>query len=77
MPNPLFLQVMGVSIHEYNAYSPAKKARFQAAAAKKLAEVHQSADAKAYTKLTKDTAKANDAAVEEQEDADNEDEENS
>lgn len=55
MPNPMFLKVMGISIHEYNSYSPAKKARFQKAAQQKLVDVHES-DIDAYTKLTKATA---------------------
>lgn len=57
MPNPLFLQVMGVSLHEYNAYSPAKKERFQKAAQQRLAEVHES-DIDAYCKLTEDAVLA-------------------
>ena len=57
MPNPLFLQVMGISIHEYNSYSPAKKARFQKAAQQKLAEVHES-DIDAYCQLTEDAVLA-------------------
>lgn len=56
MPNPLFLKVMGITIHDYNSYSPAKKARFQTAAQQKLAEVHES-DIDAYTNLTKETVK--------------------
>jgi hypothetical protein len=76
MPNPLFLQVMGVSIHEYNAYSPAKKARFQKAAAEKLAHVHQT-DAKAYDKLTADTASQSEADAEEAALSAEEDKENS
>lgn len=55
MPNPMYLKVMGISIHEYNSYSPAKKARFQKAAHQKLVDVHES-DMNAYTKLTQDTA---------------------
>jgi hypothetical protein len=55
MPNPLFLKVMGITIHEYNSYSPAKKARFQTTAQKKLIDVHES-DIDAYSKLTHDTA---------------------
>lgn len=55
MPNPMYLKVMGISIHEYNAYSPAKKARFQKAAQQKLVDVHES-DIVAYTKLTQATA---------------------
>ena len=56
MPNPLFLKVMGITIHEYNSYSPAKKERFQKAAQTKLVDVHES-DIDAYSKLTHDTAK--------------------
>jgi hypothetical protein len=55
MPNPMFLKVMGITIHEYNSYSPAKKARFQTTAQKKLIDVHES-DIDAYSKLTHDTA---------------------
>jgi hypothetical protein len=58
MPNPLFLQVMGVSIHEYNSYSPAKKARFQKIAQQKLIDVHES-DIDAYCELTSKTAQTN------------------
>jgi cbb3-type cytochrome oxidase subunit 3 len=75
MPNPLFLQVMGISIHEYNSYSPAKKERFQKKAQEKLASVHQN-DPKAYDKLTADTAKtssdnATQAELDEAEDKEN------
>ncbi len=55
MPHPMFLKVMGITIHEYNSYSPAKKERFQKAAAKKVGEIHQS-DMEKYTKLTSATA---------------------
>lgn len=57
MPNPMFLKVMGVSIHEYNAYSPAKKARFQKIAAEKLITLHET-DMEGYTDLTAETAKS-------------------
>jgi len=60
MPNPLFLKVTGITIHEYNAYSPAKKARFQKTAQQKLIELHES-DIAAYSKLTAETAKSADA----------------
>jgi hypothetical protein len=53
MPNPLFLKAMGVPLSEYNTYSDEKKARFQRAATKKLAEV--SNDPAAYTDLTNAT----------------------
>jgi len=56
MPHPLHLEVMGITIHEYNSYSPAKKARFQKAAQQKLTEVHET-DINAYVKLTEDAAK--------------------
>lgn len=59
MPHPLMLQVMRISIHEYNSYSPAKKARFQKAAQQKLAEVHES-NIDAYIELTEEAAKAAD-----------------
>jgi len=55
MPNPMYLKVMGITIHEYNSYSPAKKARFQKVAHQRLVEVHES-DIDAYSKLTQDTA---------------------
>lgn len=70
MPNPLFLQVMGVTIHEYNSYSIAKKARFQKAAAAKLAEVHET-DMDSYVALTEATAKTqNQSALNAEHDAD-------
>lgn len=50
MPNPAFLKVMGISIHEYNSYSPKKKARFQTEAQQKLAELQ--GDPEAYTEFT-------------------------
>lgn len=56
MPNPLMLQVMGVSISEYNTYSAAKKARFQKEATKRIAAVHSS-DPAAYNNLTAETVK--------------------
>lgn len=51
MPNPLYLRVMGVELHEYNTYSPDKKDRFQRLAQRKLATLHET-DMKAYTELT-------------------------
>jgi len=75
MPHPLFLEVMKITLHEYNSYSPAKKARFQKTAAQKLAQVHET-DIDAYTQLTEDAAKsanqnAIDAAEAEAEDLEN------
>lgn len=66
MPNPLFLKVMGITIHEYNSYSVAKKARFQKAAQQKLADIHES-DIGSYNELTQATAEqvASDANDEE------------
>lgn len=76
MPNPLFLQVMGINIHEYNSYSPAKKARFQKTAQEKLINLHES-DINAYITLTEDTAKAAVADAEDAEESAAEDKENS
>lgn len=56
MPNPLFLRVMGVDLNEYNTYSPNKKERFQKAAQRRLAELHES-DIKGYVQLTAETEK--------------------
>lgn len=75
MPHPLHLQVMGISIHEYNAYSPAKKARFQKAAQEKLSRLHET-DIEAYSQLTSDaaesaTANAKQAEADEAEDLEN------
>lgn len=50
MPNPAFLKVMGISIHEYNSYGPKKKARFQQEAQQKLAELQ--GDPEAYSEFT-------------------------
>lgn len=55
MPNPMFLKVMGITIHEYNSYSPAKKERFQKKAQEKLIALHES-DIDSYSQLTADTA---------------------
>jgi hypothetical protein len=57
MPNPLFLQVMGITIHEYRSYSDAKKARFQKIAQEKLITLHET-DIDAYSQLTADSAKS-------------------
>jgi hypothetical protein len=54
MPNPMFLKLMGVTLQEYNTYSHAKKERFQTAAAKRLADLHES-DIDGYVNLTKQT----------------------
>lgn len=54
MPNPMFLQVMGITLAEYNTYSPAKKARIQNEAQKRIVEVHEK-DIDSYNKLTADT----------------------
>jgi hypothetical protein len=75
MPNPLFLEVMGVTYHEYNTYSPAKKARFQREAQKRLVAVHEK-DITAYNKLTSDAVNtavrnAEDAAAADIEDQEN------
>lgn len=50
MPNPAFLKVMGITIHEYNSYGPKKKARFQIEAQQKLAELQGNPEA--YTEFT-------------------------
>lgn len=76
MPHPMYLQVMGITIHEYNSYSPVKKARFQKAAHQKISELHES-DIAAYSKLTSDSVKsqaraANELAESEAEDKENE-----
>jgi hypothetical protein len=76
MPNPMFLQVMNVSIHEYNAYSPAKKARFQKIAQEKLITLHET-DIDGYTALTAATAKSAIAEAKQAEADDAEDLENS
>jgi hypothetical protein len=76
MPNPLFLEVMGITIHEYNAYSPAKKARFQKVATAKLAEVHEN-DIEAYVQLTKDAVKSAETKATEDAESELEDKENS
>lgn len=57
MPNPLFLKVMGVTLQEYNTYSPAKKERFQVAAQKKVVELHEG-NIDDYNKLTASTYEA-------------------
>ena len=57
MPHPLYLQVMGISIHEYNAYSPKKKARFQQAAQQKLAQLHES-NIDGYIQVTQGAVKS-------------------
>lgn len=75
MPHPMHLVAMGITIHEYNSYSPAKKSRFQKAAAKKVAELHET-DIAAYTQLTVDAVKAQEIAAEEQAESDAEDKEN-
>lgn len=76
MPNPLFLKVMNVTIHEYNAYSPAKKARFQKKAQEALITLHET-DINAYSQLTAATAKSAIAEAAQAEVDAAEDEENS
>ena len=76
MPNPLFLQVMGIGLHEYNTYSPAKKLRFQKAATNKLAEVHET-KIDDYIGLTNAAAKESNKIASDEVDALTEDEENS
>jgi signal transduction histidine kinase len=69
MPSNLSLTAMGISLSEYQTYTPAKKARFQKAAQQKIAEIHES-DIDAYTQLTKDAVKlASDTAKQNEEDA--------
>jgi hypothetical protein len=72
MPSNLSLTAMGITLSEYNTYTPAKKARFQKAAQQRLAEIHES-DIKAYIQLTKDAVKlasdtANQAEIDAKED---------
>ncbi len=76
MPSPLYLQVMGVSLSEYNSYSSAKKSRFQLAAAKKIAELHET-DLDAYIKVTKDAVSAQELTAREDEEAEFQDKERS
>ena len=76
MPNPMFLKVMGINIHEYNSYSSAKKARFQKAAQEKLINLHES-DIDSYCKLTQATAQQSQEDAEEAELSEQEDKENS
>lgn len=76
MPNPMFLKAMGISIHEYNSYSPAKKTRFQVIAQKKVAQMHEE-DIEAYSKLTHDTAQQSQDDAEELSAAEADDKENS
>jgi hypothetical protein len=57
MPNPMFLKVMGVTLQEYNTYSPAKKERFQNVAQKRVIELHEN-DIDGYSKLTTATYQA-------------------
>jgi hypothetical protein len=66
MPHPLYLQIMGIGIHEYNSYSPKKKARFQKEAHTKLNQLHES-DIDGYTQLTEDAVKS--AVIQADEDA--------
>jgi len=69
MPSNLSLTAMGISLSDYQTYTPAKKARFQKAAQQKIAEIHES-DIDAYTQLTKDAVKlASDTAKQNEEDA--------
>ena len=76
MPNPMLLKVMGITIHEYNSYSPAKKARFQTLAQQKVSELHE-ADIDAYAKLTHDTAQQSTVDAESALESEAEDKENS
>ena len=57
MPNPMYLKVMGITLQEYNTYSPAKKERFQLAANKRVVELHEN-DIDGYCELTKTTYQA-------------------
>lgn len=74
MPHPLYLEVMGISINEYNAYSPAKKARFQKTAQQKLAELHET-NIDGYTQLTSDAVKSQAQAAEDLAESEAEDKE--
>ena len=74
MPHPLFLEVMGIGIHEYNSYSPKKKARFQKEAQTKLANLHES-DIDGYIELTKSAVRSGENQADAQAEADAEDKE--
>jgi hypothetical protein len=74
MPHPLHLQVMGINIHEYNSYSPAKKARFQKAAQIKLADLHET-NIDGYIQLTQDAVKSAEVQADENAESEAEDKE--
>jgi hypothetical protein len=75
MAHPLHLQVMGITIHEYNSYSPAKKARFQKQAQAKLTELHET-DIDGYIQLTQDAVKTANNLEFDNDEAEREDREN-